>query len=146
MGATSGPRQHDRQSTRAHIDPNVAFPFQDDFSVGTIHGANVTNHLAERVVTVKEADVVEIQDEKDDVSVLTTNTQAEDQTEDVIESRIPTGPNPVSSPTAASAQAVTNAGDRKILSVLARQVEPPVGRGANSYHSSSFYIREREDE
>jgi hypothetical protein len=25
-----------------HINPNVAFPFQDDFSVSTIHGANAT--------------------------------------------------------------------------------------------------------
>ncbi len=25
---------------KKHVDPNVAFPFQDDFSVGTIHGKN----------------------------------------------------------------------------------------------------------
>ncbi len=29
-----------QQPTKVHIDPNVAFPFQDDFSVGTIQGAN----------------------------------------------------------------------------------------------------------
>jgi hypothetical protein len=30
-----------QQPKKTHIDPNVAFPFQDDFLVGTIHGANV---------------------------------------------------------------------------------------------------------
>jgi hypothetical protein len=28
------------QPTKAHVNPNMAFPFQDDFSVGTIHGSN----------------------------------------------------------------------------------------------------------
>jgi hypothetical protein len=70
----------------------------------------VTNHSAERVATVKEADVVEIWDNKDDVSVLTTKTQAKDQTEDAVGSQNVFGPKPVSSPIAASAQAVTNIG------------------------------------
>ena len=97
------------QLLAAHIDPNVAFPFQDDFSVGTKNGANVTNHSAEKVAAVKEADVIEIQDDKDDVSVLTTKTH-KDQTEDAVGSRIATDPNPVSGPTAAFTQAVTNTG------------------------------------
>ena len=100
---------NNRQSTRAHVSPNVAFPFQDDFSVGTKNGANVTNHSAEKVAAVKEADVIEIQDDKDDVSVLTTKTH-KDQTEDAVGSRIATGPNPVSGPTAAFTQAVTDTG------------------------------------
>ncbi len=29
-------------AAKQHIDPNVAFPFDNDFSVGTIHGANTT--------------------------------------------------------------------------------------------------------
>jgi hypothetical protein len=29
-----------QQPTKAHVDPNVVFPFQNDFSFGTIHGAN----------------------------------------------------------------------------------------------------------
>jgi hypothetical protein len=29
-----------QQLTMVHINPNVAFPFQDDFSVGTIHGGD----------------------------------------------------------------------------------------------------------
>jgi hypothetical protein len=28
-----------QQPTKAQVNPNVAFPIQDDFSVGTIHGA-----------------------------------------------------------------------------------------------------------
>ncbi len=27
--------------TKKHVDPNAAFPFQDDFLVGTIHGKNM---------------------------------------------------------------------------------------------------------
>ena len=110
MGATSGPRQHDRQSTRAHIDPNVAFPFQDDFSVGTIHGANAKNPLADRAAAIEEAEVLEIQDDEDDVGVLTMRTQGKDQPEVAVRSQIATGPNPVSGPTATSAQAITNLG------------------------------------
>jgi hypothetical protein len=33
---------HSSSSKKKYVNPNVAFPFQDDFSVGTIHGANVT--------------------------------------------------------------------------------------------------------
>ncbi len=29
-------------SAKQHVDPNVAFPFDDEFSVSTIHGANAT--------------------------------------------------------------------------------------------------------
>jgi hypothetical protein len=101
---------NNRQSTHAHVDPKVAFSFQDDVSVGTIHGANVTNPSADRVAIVKEADVVEIQDNEDDISVLTMKTQTEDQTEDAVGSQIATGPNPVSSPNTASAQAITDIG------------------------------------
>ncbi len=42
-------------TTKQHVDPNVAFPFQDDFSVGTIHGAN-----ANKAVTPTVNKVVEI--------------------------------------------------------------------------------------
>ncbi len=58
--------------TKQHVDPNVAFPFDDDFSVGTIHGAN-----AAKQPTHNAGEVVEIQDDEDDVSVLTTKTGAD---------------------------------------------------------------------
>jgi hypothetical protein len=70
-------------ATKSYVDPNVAFPFQNDFLVGTIHGANArpansTNHQAENAMGNNE-EVIEILDDKDDddVSVLTTKTQDE---------------------------------------------------------------------
>ncbi len=70
-------------ATKSYINPNMAFPFQDDFLVGTIHGANArpansTNHQAENAKG-NNKEVIEILDDKDDnnVSVLTTKTQDE---------------------------------------------------------------------
>ena len=55
-------------------DPTVAFNFQDDFSVGTIHG-NITKSTTKETTTAASAtEVVEIQDNDDDVSILTTKT------------------------------------------------------------------------
>ena len=53
------------RSTKKHVDPNVAFPFQDDLSIGTIHGANA------KTTTPSSSDIIEIQDNKDVISVLT---------------------------------------------------------------------------
>jgi len=55
------------------VDPNAAFPFQDDFSVGTIHGTNAKAPSREQ--GADKSDVIEIIDNDDDVSVLTTKTQ-----------------------------------------------------------------------
>jgi hypothetical protein len=57
---------------KQHVNPNVAFPFDDDFSVGNIHGAN-----AAKQPTPIASEVVEIQDNEDNVSVLTTKTKAD---------------------------------------------------------------------
>jgi hypothetical protein len=56
-------------------DPNASFPFQDDFSVGTIHGTNMKPPSEDQ--GAKKAEVIEIADNDDDVSVLTTKTQDE---------------------------------------------------------------------
>jgi hypothetical protein len=88
---------------RKHVNSNVAFSFQDNFLVATIHGANAT---AKPVTN----EVVEIQDDEDDVSVLTTKTRAETQSEVVVGSRATTGSNPVVGPTANSTQTETNRG------------------------------------
>ncbi len=32
---------NDRAHKKKFVDPNAAFPFQDDFSAGTIHGTNM---------------------------------------------------------------------------------------------------------
>jgi hypothetical protein len=98
------------QSTKKHVDPNVAFPFQDDFSIGTIHGANA------KTTTPSSSDIIEIQDNKDDISVLTTKT-AIAQSEVVAGSWVASDSNPVSGPTANST--------------------PPGAAGAGSYDPTS---------
>jgi hypothetical protein len=92
-------------AAKQHVDPNVAFPFDDDFSVGTIHGAN-----AAKQSTSAASEVVEIQDDKDNVSVLTTKTRAENHPEVVVGSRATSGSNPVVGPTAAPTQTETASG------------------------------------
>jgi hypothetical protein len=68
-------------ATKPHMDPNVAFPFQNDFSVGTIHGANIrpTNGATQPASDTQgnNAGVIKILDDKDDddMSVLTSKTQ-----------------------------------------------------------------------
>jgi hypothetical protein len=57
-----------QSTTKQHVDPNMAFPFQEDFLVGTIHGANA------KAVTPNMNKVVEIQDNNDNVSILMTKT------------------------------------------------------------------------
>jgi len=60
---------------KSFVDPNAAFPFQDDFSVGTIHGTNMKKPTKDK--TDEEVEVIAIVDDDDDVSVLTTKTQDE---------------------------------------------------------------------
>jgi hypothetical protein len=92
-------------AAKQHVDPNVAFPFDDNFSVGTIHGANA----AKQPTPVARA-VVDIQDNEDNVSVLTTKTGADNQPEVVVGSRAPSGSNPVVGPNAAATQTKTASG------------------------------------
>ncbi len=86
-----------------HVDPNAAFPFEDNFSVGTIYGANATAKPSSPTVNK----VVEIQDEEDDVSILTTKTRADNQSKVVVGSRAASGSNPFIGPTAESTQTKT---------------------------------------
>ncbi len=81
---------------KQHVDPNAAFPFDDDFSVGTIHGVN-----ANKPPTTKANEVVEINNDEDNVSILTTKTRADNQPEVVVGSRAAPGSNPVVGPAAA---------------------------------------------
>ena len=92
-------------ATKQHVDPNVAFPFDDDFSVGTIHGVN-----AAKQPTHNAGEVVKIQDDEDDVSVLTTKTGADIQPEVVVGCQTLPGSNPVVGPTAAATQTETASG------------------------------------
>ncbi len=74
----------------------MAFPFQDDFSVSTIHGANA------KAATPNVNEVVEIQDDNDNVSILTTKTVGDTQFKVLVGSQVASGSNPVSGPTADS--------------------------------------------
>ncbi len=82
-----------RRTTKKHVDPNVAFPFQDDFSVRTIHGANA------KATIPSTLDIVEIQDNKDNINVLTAKIASGAQSEVLVGSRVASNSNPVSGPT-----------------------------------------------
>jgi hypothetical protein len=76
LQATSNPAKE-----KTFVDPNVAFPFQDDFSVGTIHGTNAgTNRSTAQQAGGGKSNnegAIEILDneDNDDVSILTSKTQ-----------------------------------------------------------------------
>ena len=73
-----------KSTKKKHVDPNAAFPFSDDFSVGTIHGnKNVraetrTTQAADGtpILHLGKKDVINVDDEDDDdeVSVLSSKT------------------------------------------------------------------------
>jgi hypothetical protein len=112
---------------RQHVDPNVAFPFEDDFSIGTIHGANA--NAKQTSPTANE--VVEIQDDEDEVSVLTTKTIADNQSEVIVGSRVASGSNPVVGSTAKSTQTETASGgstDPASTGLAGRVARGPVGK------------------
>ncbi len=88
-------------------DPNLAFNFQDDFSVGTIHGTNARAVGRDTVDATAKTDVVEVDNEDNNVSVLTTKTTSEAQNKVNVGSRVASGSNPVVGPTASSTQSGT---------------------------------------
>ncbi len=128
---------------KSYIDPNVAFPFQDDFLVGTIHGAkarsaNSTNQQAANAKGNNEGFIKILEDkDEDNVSVLTTKTQDElvallvqarkQICSATVGSRVASGSNlpPGSNPAATHSQ--TNAGGQK--SASANSASP--GTGSN---------------
>jgi hypothetical protein len=66
---------------KAYVDPNIAFPFEDDFLVGTIHGTNTRTKKSntKQAASDKSNDegVIKIldNDNEDTMSALTTKTQ-----------------------------------------------------------------------
>ncbi len=95
---------------KAHVNPNVAFPFQDNFSVGTIHGASVKITNQDSVAAPAATDIVEIQDNNDDVSMLTSKTTSKGSPEVKVGSQVASSSNLVSGPTANSTQSGTASG------------------------------------
>ncbi len=99
----TGGEKPTKGAVKQHVDPNVAFPFEDDFSVRTIHGTNAANQP-----TPTSSKVVEIQDNDDDVSILLTKTGVDNQPiHTKVGSRVASGFNPVVGPTADSTQVET---------------------------------------
>jgi hypothetical protein len=64
--------QTDLAPKRKHVDPTAAFNFEEDFSVGTIHGRN--NALPTRKVGTDATAVIEVV-EDDDGSVISSKMQ-----------------------------------------------------------------------
>jgi hypothetical protein len=95
---------------KAHVNPNVAFPFQDDFSVGTIHGASAKITNQDSAAAPAATDIVEIQDNNNDVSVLTSKTTSKGSPKVAVGNRVASSSNPVSGPTANSTQSRTASG------------------------------------
>jgi hypothetical protein len=64
--------QAESVSTKKHVDPTAAFNFDEDFSVGTIHGKNDAAHAAAAKKGATE--ITDLADD-DEVSILTAKTQ-----------------------------------------------------------------------
>ncbi len=88
----SGDSSSKKRSAKAYVNPNVAFPFKDNFYVGTTHGANTPQppvvppankaapiSLRPTETSNNQTATIEIldNDTEDDFSVLTTKTQEE---------------------------------------------------------------------
>jgi hypothetical protein len=86
-----GEPQH---ATTKHVDQNVAFPFQGNFSVGTIHRTNAKS--ANNPTVTNASEIVEIQDNNDNTKTFESKV--------AVGNRVASGSNPVSGPTAALTQ------------------------------------------
>jgi hypothetical protein len=95
---------HPQQMTKKHDNPNIAFPFQDDLLVSSIHKGNA------KAAIPSTKEVVEIKDNKDNISILTMKTLSGVQSKVIVRSRVASGSNPVSGPTANSTQSGTASG------------------------------------
>ncbi len=88
----------------------MAFPFQDNFSVGTIHGAKVTTPTQNMAEPTTKAEVLEIDDVDNDASVLTTKTTSEKDTDSAVRHRVASSSNPTNGSTANPTQPRTVSG------------------------------------
>ncbi len=95
---------------KTHVDPNVVFPFQDNFSVGMIHGAKETTPTQNMAEPTTTAEVLEIDDVDDNVSVLTMKTTSENHTNSAVGCRVASGSNPMNDSTANPTQPRTVSG------------------------------------
>ncbi len=103
----------DQQPKKVHVNPNAAFLFQDNFSVGTIHGAKAKTPTQDTAAAPAAAEIVEIQDDDGNVSVLTLKTTSKAQTDVAVRCLVVSGSNPISGPAANSTQSGTASGGSK---------------------------------
>jgi hypothetical protein len=94
----------EKRPKKTHVNPNAVFPFQDNFSVGTIHGTQTKSPTQGTAAALVAAEIVEVQDDDDDVSVLSSKTTSETQTDVVVGNRIATKSNHSNGPAAKSTQ------------------------------------------
>ena len=131
--------------TKKHVDPTAAFNFEEDFSIGTIHGKNDAIHAA---TTGKGATTaIELSDDND-VSILMSKMQ--DDTDALIKQeqrrstrsagdRVATGsrtsaigPTADATPAGATGWDPSRQRDLRSHSTPAPMVAPLVGQAANS--------------
>jgi hypothetical protein len=93
-----------QQPKKVHVDPNMAFPFQDNFSIGTFHSTNAKAPTPSAAAAPSATEVVAIQDNGDNISALSAKTASDTQSKVVVGSRVTSGSNLVSGPTANSTQ------------------------------------------
>ncbi len=96
-----------------HVNPNAAFPFQDNFSIGRIHGAKAKTPTQDTAAALATAKIVEIKDDDNHISVLTSKTTSKAQTNIAVGCRVATGSNPVSGSTSNFTQSKTASGESK---------------------------------
>ena len=87
-----------QQILKKNVDPNLVFPFQDNFSLGTIHGTKVRS--TNNATATGNTEIVEIQDDEDGNNALTDTSSSGLQAEAVVGNRVISGSNPISSPPA----------------------------------------------
>ncbi len=117
-------------------DPNAAFLFQDNFSMGTINGTNLKPPSKDQ--GAKKAKVIKIANNDNDISILTMKTQDKllalllqerQKSKSAIGRRAASGTNPlVSGPTANA----TPAGATGTAPVAAKESQIPLSTGNES--------------
>jgi hypothetical protein len=89
---------------KAHVNPNAAFPFQDNFSVETIHGTQTKSPTQGTAAALAAAEIVEVQDNDYNISVLSSKTISKAQTDVAVGNWIATGSNHSNGPATNSTQ------------------------------------------
>ncbi len=118
----------------------MAFPFQDDFSVGTIHGAKVTTPTQNMAEPTTMAEVLEIDNVDNDVSVQQQRPLVKSTPTVLLDAGLPPAPTPRTALPPTPLSQGLSAEDQLILPAQILRVEPPGSRGANSPHCTPFYI------